>query len=51
MFCFNVTRRDKTVGGDRGAGTREKGYGRRERKELETGVFGGPESGTTLIKR
>ena len=38
-------------GGDRGAGAREKGYGRRERKELETGVFRGPEAGTTLIKR
>ena len=33
------------MGGDRGAGAREKGYGRRERKEPEVGVFRGPEAG------
>ena len=38
-------------GGRQGAGTREKGYGRRERKELETVVFRGLEAGTTLMKR
>ena len=32
------------VGGDRGVGAREKGYGRWERKEREAGVFRGQEA-------
>ena len=39
------------MGGDRGAGAREKGYGRRERKEREAGVFRGREAGDHIDKR
>ena len=38
------------VGGDRGVGAREKGYGRRERKEREAGVFRGLEAGDHVDK-
>ena len=38
------------MGGDRGAGAREKGYGRRERKEWEAGVFRGPAVGDYVDK-
>ena len=37
-------------GRDRGAGAREKGYGRRERKEREAGVFRGLEAGDHVDK-
>ena len=40
-----------TVGGDRGVGTQEKGYGRRERKKREAGVFRGREVGDHIDKR
>ena len=39
------------MGGDRGAGAREKAYGRRERKEREAGVFRGREAGDHIDKR
>ena len=39
------------MGGDKGAGAREKGYGRRERKEREAGVFRGWEAGDHIDKR
>ena len=39
------------VGGDRGARAWEKGYGRRERKEQEAGVFRGREVGDHIDKR
>ena len=38
------------MGGDRGAGAREKGYGRRERKEREAGVFRRWEAGDHVDK-
>ena len=37
--------------GDRGAGAQEKGYGRRERKEREAGVFREQEAGDHIDKR
>ena len=39
------------MGRDRGAVAREKGYGRRERKEREAGVFRGREEGDHIDKR
>ena len=39
------------MGGRQGAGAREKGYGRRERKEWEAGVFRGQEAGDHIDKR
>ena len=45
-----MARADLKVGGDRGVGAREKGYGRRERKEWEAGVFRGPEAGDHVDK-
>ena len=38
------------MGGDSGAGAREKGYGGRERKEREAGVFSGREAGDYIDK-
>ena len=38
------------MGGDRGAGAREKGYGWRERKERKSGVFRGREAGDHIDK-
>ena len=38
------------VGGDSGAGAREKGYGRWERKEWEVGVFRGLKAGDHVDK-
>ena len=38
------------VGVDRGVRAREKGYGRRERKEREAGVFRGQEAGDHIDK-
>ena len=37
-------------GGRQGGGSREKGYGRRESKEWEAGVFQGPEAGDHVDK-
>ena len=41
---------DSPVGGGREAGAREKGCGRRERKEREAGVFRGREAGDHVDK-
>ena len=45
-FCQNCK-----VGGDRGVRAREKGYGRRERKEREAGNFRGQEARECIDKR